>query len=138
MKHLLLKILIVSIIGTGMFMSVQDVQAAWLTGYDYRKEITITGQSGAGTNYQVLLKIGSSSGRDLHLDGNASNFPNDIAFTDSDETTELDYWVEDPTADPIRVWVEVTDDLGSNVTIYARLSANLRAPLRFSGCTLCG
>jgi hypothetical protein len=35
---------------------------AWLTGWQYRKKITIQGSSGAGTNYQILLKVGESSG----------------------------------------------------------------------------
>jgi len=34
----------------------------WLSGYQYRKKVTISGSSGAGQNYQVKLTIGSSSG----------------------------------------------------------------------------
>ena len=91
---------------------------AWLSGWSYRKEITITGQSGAGTNYQVDLDIGASAGGDFHLEGHCTNFPQDIAVTDNDETTPIDYWIEDITADPLKMWVEVTDDLGSNQTVY--------------------
>ena len=90
----------------------------WLTGWSYRKEITITGQSGAGTLYQVDLDIGDSAGGDFHLEGNCTNFPQDIQVTDNDGTTLLDYWIEDITADPLKMWVEVADDLGSNQTIY--------------------
>lgn len=91
---------------------------AWLTGYSYRKKVTITGQGGAGTDYQVKLDIGDSAGGDFHLEGNCVSFPDDIRFTDNDETTELKYWIKDTAADPIEVWVKVTDDLGSNVDIY--------------------
>lgn len=91
---------------------------AWFSDYSYRKKITLTGQTGAGTNYQVDLSIGNSSGGDFHLEGNCGDFPNDIRFTDDDETTELDYWIEDTSVDPITVWVEVADDLGSNTDIY--------------------
>ena len=104
---------------------------AWLTGWTYRKKITITGASGAGTNFQVLLKVGESSGAsgaDFHLENKSSNFPSaknnggDLRFTDSDETTLLDFWVEQVTgSSPNRVayiWVEVADDLGSNQDIY--------------------
>ena len=91
---------------------------AWLDGWSYRKEITITGQSGAGTDFQVPFSIGDSANGDFHLEGNCTNFPEDIAVTDSDETTLLDFWIEDAAADPIKMWVEVADDLGSNQTIY--------------------
>ena len=91
---------------------------AWLAGWSYRKEITITGQSGAGTNYPVDLDIGASAGGDFHLEGHCTNFPQDIEVTDNDGTTPLDYWIEDITADPLKMWVEVADDLGTNKTIY--------------------
>ena len=91
---------------------------AWLSGWSYKKEITITGQSGAGTNYQVPFSIGDSAGGDFHLEGHCTNFPQDIEVTDNDGTTLLDFWIEDITTDPIKMWVEVTDDLGTNQTIY--------------------
>jgi len=90
----------------------------WLSGWQYRKKVTISGSSGAGTNYQVKLSIGSSSGGDFHLEGHCTDFPNDIRFTDDDGETLLDYWIEDPTQDPITVWVEVQDSLDSDVDIY--------------------
>ena len=91
---------------------------AWLSGWSYRKEITITGQSGAGTNYQAKLNIGDSAGGDFHLEGHCTNFPQDIEVTDNDGTTLLKFWIEDLTADPLKMWVKVADDLGSNQTIY--------------------
>ncbi len=91
---------------------------AWLSGWSYRKEISITGQSGAGTDFQVVFDIGDSAGGDFHLEGHCTNFPQDIAVTDNDGSTPIDYWIEDITADPLKMWVEVADDLGSNQTIY--------------------
>ena len=91
---------------------------AWLNGWIYRKQVNITGQSGAGTLYQVELSIGASASGDFHLQNHCINFPQDIRFTDNDGETLLDYWVEDLTADPIKVWVKVADDLGSNQSIY--------------------
>jgi len=90
----------------------------WLSGYEYRKKVTISGSSGAGENYQVKLRIGSSSGGDFHLEGHCIDFPNDIRFTDDDGETLLDYWIEDSTQDPITVWVKVKDNLDNNVDIY--------------------
>lgn len=91
---------------------------AWLTGWSKRKTITITGQAGAGTDYQVDFSIASAAGGDFNLESHCTSFPNDIEVTDNDQTTPLDYWVEDLTVDPIKMWVEVADDLGSNVDIY--------------------
>lgn len=69
------------------------------------------------SNYQVNLSIGDASGGDFHLENHCTSFPNDITVTDNDQTTLLDHWVEDLTVDPISMWVEVADDLASNVDI---------------------
>jgi len=90
---------------------------AWLAGWSYRKTVTITGQSGAGTDYQVDFSIGDASGGDFHVENHCTSFPNDIQVTDNDQTTPIDYWIEDLTVDPISMWVEVADDLGSNVDV---------------------
>ncbi|KKL05206.1 hypothetical protein LCGC14_2608360, partial [marine sediment metagenome] len=104
---------------------------AWLTGWTYRKKVTITGQSGAGTNYQVLFKVGETSGatgEDFDLEGNSTSFPTgkdvggDLRFTAADGTTLLDFWVEKITGTTPNIlayiWVEVSADLGSNQDIY--------------------
>ena len=60
---------------------------SWLSNWSYRKKITIQGQSGAGIDYQVLLKVGESSGAsgcDFHVEGHSANFPNaDDNFDDN-------------------------------------------------------
>ena len=104
---------------------------SWLGNWTYRKKITISGASGAGTNYQILLKIGESSGAtqmDFHLEGHSANFPSgknqggDLRFTLDDGTTVLPFWVEKVTGEaPNRVayvWVKVADSLDSDVDIY--------------------
>jgi len=104
---------------------------AWLSGWSYRREITISGSSGAGTNYQVLLKIGESSGAtgcNFHLNGQSSNFPSDknqggdLRFTASDGQTLLSFWVEKVEGtSPNRVayvWVKVSADLSTSQSIY--------------------
>ncbi|MEM5784998.1 MAG: DUF2341 domain-containing protein [Candidatus Aenigmatarchaeota archaeon] len=104
---------------------------AWLSGWNYRKKITISGTSGAGTNYQVLLKVGESSGAsgyDFHLNNHSASFPSgknqggDLRFTSSNGTTLLDFWVESVSgSSPNRlayIWVEVADDLSSSKDIY--------------------
>lgn len=98
---------------------------AYLSGYNYRKKISITGASGLGTNAQVLVKVGATSsatGEDFDLDGHAENFPNDIRFTDNDGETELDYYLEKTlgAGDSMVAWfwVEVADSLESSADIY--------------------
>jgi len=75
----------------------------FIAGWAYRKKITVAGQSGAGADYQVPLKIGDSAGAlgvDFDVEGNSDIFPSgknqggDLRFTTSDETTLVDFWVE--------------------------------------------
>ena len=106
---------------------------AWLSGWDYRKQITISTPSGvdAGTNYQIPLMIGESSGAsnyDFHIEGHSELFPTgendsgDLAFTTDDGNTEIDFWVEDVIGTTpnrtVRVWVEVSDQLNQDRNIY--------------------
>jgi hypothetical protein len=113
----------------------------WLTGWNYRKKVTISGSSGAGTNYQVLLKVGESSGStgaDFHLEGLADAFPSgknqsgDLRLTSSDGSTLLDFWVEKVTGTaPNRiayVWAKVLEDLGTNKDIYSYFGGGASAP----------
>ncbi len=101
-----------------------------LSQWKYRKRITISGSSGAGTNYQVLLKVGESSGAsgaDFHLEGASEIFPSgknqggDLRFALPNGTL-LDFWVESVTGtSPNRVayiWVEVADNLDTDKDIY--------------------
>jgi hypothetical protein len=97
----------------------------------YRKKINITGQAGAGTNYQILLNIGEISGvagANFNLGGHSSNFPGgkniggDLRFTNKSGTTSLDFWVDDVSGTApnrlAKVWVEVKDSLNSSTSIY--------------------
>ena len=58
----------------------------------------------------------------MNLNGKCQTNFNDIRFTDNDETTELDYWLEsvkDSGGTKLAtVWVKVADDLGSDQDIY--------------------
>lgn len=108
----------VGIIVVLLLLSVPSVSADWLSGWDYRKAINITGQSGAGTHYQVNISIGNSSGGDFHLEGHCTDFPNDTVVTDDDGVTKLPFWIENASADPIQMWVNVSDDLNTSQDIY--------------------
>ena len=83
----------------------------WLSGYAYRKEITITGTpDGAQTNYQMLLNIikgaGSDGGNSVYLGNHALDWPEDIRFTKSDGETLLDFWREESDATDGTWWIE--------------------------------
>ncbi len=66
---------------------------AWLTGYSHRISHNLTGATGAGTDYQILIAVHEGAGSDddynVYLDGRCTDFPYDVAFTDDDEVTEL-------------------------------------------------
>ncbi len=68
---------------------IHSSHAQWLTGYANRKAITFNGASIAGnlTDFPVLVHI--SSDTDLAADARSDGF--DIAFTDSDGTTQLEH-----------------------------------------------
>jgi hypothetical protein len=68
-----------------------------LTGWPYRKSITLSRASGAVTNYQMKLLVGESSGatgEDVDCGGLCATDFDDLRFTKSDGTTLLDYWIE--------------------------------------------
>jgi hypothetical protein len=107
------------------------------TGHLYYKNISIQGQSGAGSGYQVLLKIGESTGstnKDFHLEGSSASFPSaigvggDLDFSDTNDNP-LSFWVEKVEGvSPNRtayVWVKVVDSLDSGtVTIKCYFGHN--------------
>ena len=74
---------------------------AWLSGYLYRKAITLTGGSdGAQTDFQLKLAAA------FVTDHMQSDF-DDLRFTDADGETLIDAWLEDKTdGTSADVWVE--------------------------------
>jgi hypothetical protein len=108
-----------------VFEFVPTVKAqGWLSGWIYRKSHVINSASGAGTNYQVRIKVyygsGTDSGENVYLNGKCKTDFGDIRFTRSDGETLLDYWMEEKVDSNYAVfWVEIADDLSSNpATIY--------------------
>lgn len=84
---------------------------AWLSGFDRRKSVSITGSVGAGTNYMVMINVTYDSDMQTDLD--------DVRFTTSDGLTILDHWRQNYTDSAYGIfWVEVTDNLNSSTTIY--------------------
>jgi hypothetical protein len=97
---------------------------AWLTGWRYRKSITVSRASGAVTNYQLKLLLGESSGatgESVDCGGKCLSTFNDIRFTTSDGTTLLDYWIESLSGTTpnqlATIWIEF-DSIGTSDTIF--------------------
>jgi len=91
---------------------------AWLTGWSYRRQITITENSGTTLpNYQVLVELDTST---IIGQGHMESDGGDIRFTDDDGITELNYYIEGPIPDSAsKLWVKVSSITGSgSKTIY--------------------
>lgn len=97
---------------------------AWLSGYTYRKAITLSRASGTVTNYQMKLLVGESSGatgEDVDCAAHVQADFDDLRFTTSDGTTLLDYWIESVTGSTpnclATVWIEF-DSIGTGATTF--------------------
>ncbi len=103
-----------------------------------RKSHVIYGAAGAGTNYQIRIKVhygsGTDSGEDVYLNHNVRMDFGDVRFTADDGVTELDYWIEEKVdGDHAVFWVEVSTDLSSqSQTIYIYYGNN-NAPTTSNG-----
>jgi alpha-tubulin suppressor-like RCC1 family protein len=63
----------------------------WLSGWQYRRPITINNPGSALNDYQVLVNLDTAS---LISAGKIRSDYGDIRFTDSDGKTQLNYWNE--------------------------------------------
>lgn len=112
---------------------------AWLTGWTYRKSITLARASGVVTNYQMKLLIGESSGatgEDVDCGGHCLSTFNDLRFTTSDGTTLLDYWIESISGTTpnqlATVWIEF-DSIGTSDTTFYMYYGNSGASAASNG-----
>jgi hypothetical protein len=88
----------------------------WLTGWTYRKPITITNGGGATVNYQVLITTDTAT---LVSQGKMRADGGDIRFTDSDGLTLVGYWVDSGiNTVSTRIWVSVPSLPSGGYTIY--------------------
>ena len=111
----------------------------WLSGWTYRKSITLSRAGGAVSNYQMQLLVGESSGatgEDVDCGGNCLSTFNDLRFTTSDGETLLDYWIEVITGTTpnqlATVWIEF-DSIGTGATTFYMYYGNAGASSYSSG-----
>jgi hypothetical protein len=110
-----------------------------LTGWSYRKSVTLSRASGAVTDYQMKLSVGESSGatgEDVDCGGLCASDFDDIRFTKSDGTTLLDYWIESITGSTpnqlATIWIEF-DSIGTGATTFYMYYGNAGAAAYSSG-----
>ena len=73
--------------------------------YKYIRAITIRNSGSDITDYQVLVTLDTAS---LISQGKMRSDCGDIRFTDSDEVTQLSYWIESGcNSNNTRIWVKV-------------------------------
>ena len=100
--------------------------SGWLTGWQYRKSITISSTPGAGTNYPIKLTLHYGSGTDnpdtgdIYLSENCRPDFGDVRFTDNDGVTLIGYWRRTyVSGDSAEFWVKIPGNLSeSNQQIY--------------------
>jgi len=112
---------------------------AFLTGWTYRKAITLSRASGAVTNYQMKLLVGESSGaagEDVDCAAHVKTDFSDLRFTTADGTTLLDYWIESVSGTTpnqlATVWIEF-DSIGTGATTFYMYYGNAGATAASSG-----
>lgn len=112
---------------------------AWLSGWTYRKKITLSRASGAVTNYQMKLLLGESfgvAGHNVSCEGRCASDFDDIRFTKSDGTTVLDYWIESLSGTTpnqlATIWIEF-DSIGTTGTTFYMYYGNAGAAAVSSG-----
>ncbi|MDO8265202.1 MAG: DUF2341 domain-containing protein [Candidatus Parcubacteria bacterium] len=105
LKFALILILVLASAANFSLFPPEDVFAGWISGWGYRKPVTITNSGSALSDYQVLVALNTSS---LVSAGKMKSDCGDVRFTDSDGSTQLNYWIESGcnSADT-KVWVKV-------------------------------
>jgi len=105
------------VVASAPYYSTGKYTSTSMAGWKYKREITITENSGSTlTNYQVKIELTPTNFDYSHANSDGS----DIRFTDSDGKTQLSYWIEkwDPTGTSI-IWVKVPSiPASSTKTIY--------------------
>lgn len=87
----------------------------WLAGWNYKRSITVSNSSGSIlTDFQTLIILDTAS-----LIPKIKSDCGDIRFIDSDESTNLNYWIESGcNTSSTRIWVKIPSIPSGSKTIY--------------------
>ena len=95
---------------------------AWWNNWNYRVPVNVTEQSGSDlTNFQVKIVMDTAS---LISDGKMNSDCSDIRIVDSDDSTELPYWIETENSSEAcnttttAIWTKLNLTASSTKTIY--------------------
>jgi len=88
---------------------------SWLMGWTYRQVVNVDHQGGvgnpAGTDYQIFLNVTYNAHMQTDFD--------DVRFTDDDQTTLIDHWLQNKTDSAFALfWVEVADYIDGDMFFY--------------------
>ena len=111
-------------VGSSPYLDAQEsgIEYKGLEGFDYRKNITISGGGSDVTDYQIKLVLhygsGTDSGNHIYLNEHVQNDFDDIRFTTNTSLNLLDYYIEEKyDGDNCTVWVKVPSIPTSGTTI---------------------
>ena len=122
MRRLKKKLLLVFslLICTFFFIRLVTVTNTWWnSNWQYRRNITVnnTQNSNTLTDYQILVTVDTQS---LISDGKMQSDCDDIRIIDSDDTTELPFWIQNGTCNSLdtKIWVKLNISASSTKTIF--------------------
>jgi len=105
----------------------------WLTGWKYRKKITLSRASGTVSNYQMRILVGESAGatgEDVDCAAKCKTDFTDLRFTTSDGTTLLNYFIENISGTTpnqlAAIWIKF-DSIGTTDTTFYMYYGNTSA-----------
>lgn len=94
-------------------------------GWTYRKSVTASRADGSVTDYQMILKVGESSGSsgyDVHCESHCKSDFSDLRFTRDDGKTLQPYWIEEITGttpnQTATVWIKCGFIDTTNTTFF--------------------
>jgi hypothetical protein len=110
-------ILIITLLVAHKNYTISQAFAWYDSNWDYKKVVTITNNSGGTlTDYHFLMTVNTPG---KIIDGKINSDCSDIRFVDSDDSTELDYWLETEcdTANT-EIWIEIPSLPEGDTEIY--------------------
>ncbi|MCX6355669.1 MAG: DUF2341 domain-containing protein [Candidatus Aureabacteria bacterium] len=87
----------------------------WLSGWGYRKPITVSNSGSALTDYQVLITMNTQELIPAKMRSDGA----DVRFADSDKVTLINCWIKSGIGtDSTKIWVKVPSVPAGSKTIY--------------------
>lgn len=98
-----------------------------------RIQINLSATSGLSTGYQKLINVSyNNTGGDINLSNNASFFPYDLNFQDSNNNN-LSFFILNYSVNPVSIYVKIDADLSSNQYIYLNYNRTNNITSRSNG-----